>query len=31
MKREMELTHPDEMLKIEIVKGRNLTIVKAAE
>jgi len=25
MKREMELTHPGEMLKIEIVEGRNLS------
>jgi len=31
MKREMELTHPGEMLKIEIVEGRNLTIAKAAD
>jgi len=31
MKREMELTHPGEMLKIEIVEGRHLTIAKAAE
>lgn len=27
----MELTHPGEMLKIEIVEGRNLTIAKAAD
>ena len=31
MKREMELIHPGEMLKIEIVEGRKLTIAKAAE
>lgn len=31
MKREMELAHPGEILKMEIVEGRNLTIGKAAE
>ncbi len=31
MKREMELTHPGEILKMEIVGGRGLTIAKAAE
>ncbi|MGY4384889.1 addiction module HigA family antidote [Pedobacter sp. UYP24] len=31
MKREMELTHPGEILKMEIVEGRALTIAKAAE
>ena len=27
----MELTHPGEVLNIEIVEGRNLTIAKAAD
>jgi addiction module HigA family antidote len=27
----MESTHPGEMLSIEIVEGRNLTIAKAAD
>ena len=31
MIREMKLSHPGEMLKMEIVEGRNLTISKAAE
>ncbi|MEJ5964005.1 HigA family addiction module antitoxin [Pedobacter immunditicola] len=31
MKREMELQHPGEILRIEIVEGRGLTIAKAAE
>lgn len=31
MKREMKLSHPGEILKMEIVEGRNLTIGKAAE
>lgn len=31
MKREMKLSHPGEILKMEIIEGRNLTISKAAE
>lgn len=31
MKREMKLSHPGEILKMEIIEGRNLTIGKAAE
>lgn len=31
MEREMELHHPGEILKIEIIEGRGLTIGKAAE
>ncbi|UJP66345.1 HigA family addiction module antitoxin [Mongoliitalea daihaiensis] len=31
MKRKMKLSHPGEILKMEIVEGRNLTIGKAAE
>lgn len=31
MQREMKLSHPGEILKMEIVEGRNLTIGKAAE
>lgn len=31
MKREMKLAHPGEILKMEIIEGRNLTIGKAAE
>lgn len=31
MARKMELSHPGEILKLELVEGRNLTIAKAAE
>lgn len=31
MARKMELSHPGEILKMEVVEGRNLTIAKAAE
>ena len=31
MKRKMKLAHPGEILKMEIVEGRNLTVGKAAE
>jgi addiction module HigA family antidote len=31
MEREMELSHPGEILKMEIVEGRGLTIGKASE
>ncbi|MCH7409923.1 HigA family addiction module antitoxin [Belliella sp. DSM 111904] len=31
MKREMKLSHPGEILKMEILEGRSLTISKAAK